>query len=140
MFLDRPLVNGIRRLGRALAHRPTPPGRAGPLTGRPKASAPHPGRRPGRDGFAGRFIQDMAAAANVAVGQNWPAPTTSICRPRTITAPGSLPRTVLFCSHCRQRPAGFLGQPRQRPDGAPPMVPVLLPGPEPGPLSRDPVR
>jgi hypothetical protein len=107
MFLDRPKVNGIRRLCRAVAGRPSAPGRAGPPTGRAKICQPHPARRPGRDGFAGRFIQDVAAAVNVATGQNWPAPTAATSRRRTMTAPGPLPHTGQLCTHCRQRPAGF---------------------------------
>ena len=40
----------------------------------PQASDRTPASRPGGDGFAGRFFQDIAAAASVATGQNWPAP------------------------------------------------------------------
>jgi hypothetical protein len=40
----------------------------------PQASDRTPASRPGRDSFASRFIQDIAAAASVATGQNWPAP------------------------------------------------------------------
>ena len=38
------------------------------------------------------------------------------------------------------RPRRVLGQPHRRPDGATPVVPVLLPGPRPGPPSRQAVR
>ncbi len=34
------------------------------------------------------------------------------------------------------KPGRVLGQPQRRPDGAPPMVPVLLPGPRRGPPSH----
>jgi hypothetical protein len=30
-----------------------------------------------------------------------------VSRLRTMIAPGPLPRTVQFCIHCRQNPAGF---------------------------------
>jgi len=64
--------------------------------GQPQGERPHPASRPGRDGFAGRFIPDTAAAASVATGQHRPAAST--------TMP---PRTVPLCIHCRQNPAGF---------------------------------
>jgi hypothetical protein len=92
--------------------------RAGQLTGPPARSG-----RSGRDGFAGRFIQDMAAAANVAVGhqpgqrryesrrfaeQNRPAAATTMPWPDAVTASGlRAPHTVQLCIHCRQSPAGF---------------------------------
>ena len=74
-----------------------------------------------RDGFAGRFIQDMAAVATVAVGHElprpghgsgpgvggrWPTATAAVPH-RTVTAPGLLPHTVHLCVCCRQNPAGF---------------------------------
>jgi hypothetical protein len=52
-------------------------------------------------------MQDVAAAANVAVGQNWPAPTAAVSWRRALVTRGPLPRTVQLCSHCRQHPAGF---------------------------------
>ena len=62
-------------------------------------------RQPGRR--AGRFIQDIPAAASVAAGQNRPAPTPTMPRRRTMTAPWLRPRTVQLCIHCRHNPAGF---------------------------------
>ena len=77
--------------------------------------------RSGRDGVAGRFIRDVAAAASVAaghqlgrpgyqsrpaVGGRRPAPAATTSR-RTMTAPGLLTHTVQLCVHCRQHPAGF---------------------------------
>lgn len=64
-------------------------------------------RRPGRHGFAGQFIQDIAAAASVAAGQHWPAPSTKMTQRRMMIAPRLRPRTVQLCIHCRQNPAGF---------------------------------
>jgi hypothetical protein len=57
--------------------------------------------------FPDQFIQDIAAAANVATGQDWPAPTVTVRRWRTVTAPSLLPHTVQLCIHCRQSTAGF---------------------------------
>ena len=91
--------------------------RASHLTG-PRARRP---ARPGSDGFCGRFIQDVAAAASVAAGHQLgrpghgnrpadvgrrPAATITASR-RTMTAPGLLPHTAQLCVHCRQNPAGF---------------------------------
>jgi hypothetical protein len=114
-------MNRSRRICRWLARLAGPAGivelRAGQLTGPPASRA----RWSGRDGFAGRFIQDVAATANVAVGHQlgrpahgsrpaavgrWPTTTTTAYR-RTMTAPGLLPHTLQLCTHCRQNPAGF---------------------------------
>jgi hypothetical protein len=114
-------MNRIRRICRWLARLAGPAGivelRASHLTGLPAPRA----SRSGRDGLAGRFIQDVAAAADVAVGHQlgrpahgsrpaaggrWPATSTTASR-RTMTAPGLLPHTVQLCTHCRQNPAGF---------------------------------
>ena len=81
---------------------------------------PRTRRRPGRDGFAGRFIQDIAAAASVAAGQNRPAPTATMRRRRMMTALRLPPHTVRLCIHCHQNPAGFWvsrtgGMPVRRP-------------------------
>jgi hypothetical protein len=61
-------MHHFRRICRSLARLTGPPGtvdrRASQLTGPP----PHRAGRPGRDGFAGRLIQDVAAAASVAAG------------------------------------------------------------------------
>ena len=65
-------------------------------------------RRPRRDGFPARLIQDMAAAAGVAVGRAArPAVTITPPRRRALTVSRLLPRTVQLCVHCRQSPAGF---------------------------------
>jgi hypothetical protein len=71
------------------------------------------------DDLAGRFIQDVAAAATVAVGHQLPqpghgsrsaagghSPAATMAR-RTMTGPGLLPHTVHVCIHCLQNPAGF---------------------------------
>jgi hypothetical protein len=76
------------------------------------------------------------AGARVAADQNKPAATTTNSRRRTITTPGLLPRTIQLCIHCQHNPAGFWIKPQRRPDGKPPMVPVMLPGPRPGLPSR----
>jgi hypothetical protein len=77
-------------------------------------------RRPGRHGFAGQLIQDIAAAASVAAGQPRAIPTATMARRRTIIAPPGPPRTVQLCIHCRHNPAGFwvshtTGQTARRP-------------------------
>jgi hypothetical protein len=66
-------------------------------------------RQPRGDGFPGRLIQDMAAAAGVAVGHHVarPVAATTASRRRAPTAPRLLPRTVQICIHCRQNPAGL---------------------------------
>jgi hypothetical protein len=118
---EQAAMNRIRRICRWLARLAGPAGivelRAAQLTGPPPPRA----RRSGRDGLGGGFIQDVAAAANVAVGHQlgrpahgsgpaavgrWPATTTTASR-GTMTAPGLLPRTVQLCTCCRQNPAGF---------------------------------
>jgi hypothetical protein len=114
-------MNRIRRIFRWLARLAGPAGivglRASQFTGPPAPRA----SRSGRDGLAGRFIQDVAAVADVAVGHQlgrpahgsrpatggrWPATTATASR-RTMTAPGPLPHAVQLCTHCRQNPAGF---------------------------------
>jgi len=67
----------------------------------------HPAGRPARNGFAGQFIQDIAATRSVATGQNRPAPPAMAPQPRMMTAPRLRPRTVQLCIHCHQNPAGF---------------------------------
>ena len=74
--------------------------------GQPQGERPHPASRPGRNGLAGRFIQDIAAAATVAADRQWPAASTALPRRRAMTAPRP-PRTLQLCIHCRQNPAGF---------------------------------
>jgi len=60
-------------------------------------------RQPGRRGFAGQFIHDIAAAASVADGQHWPAPTATLPQRRMMIPP----RTIQLCIHRRRhRPAG----------------------------------
>jgi hypothetical protein len=59
-------------------------------------------RQPDRRGFAGQFIQDIAAAASVATGLHWPAPAPTLPQ-RCIMIP---PRTTQLCIYRRHRPAG----------------------------------
>jgi hypothetical protein len=97
-------MNRIRRICRSLARLAGPAGlaelRARQLTG------PRPPR-------ASQFIQDVAAAANVAVGHQLgrpghrSSPAAPTASRRTMTAPGLLPHTVQRCIHCRRNPAGF---------------------------------
>jgi hypothetical protein len=75
--------------------------------GQPPSERPHPASRPGRNGFAGRFIQDIAAAATVAIGQHWSAPSTTMPQWSTMIAPRLRPHTIQLCIHCGQNPAGF---------------------------------
>jgi hypothetical protein len=115
-------MNRIRPICRSIARLAGSAGvaelRASRLTG---PSAPW-ARRSGGDGPAGRFIQDVAAAASVAVGhqrgqpghgskpvagRRWPAATATTPQRRTVTAPRLWPRAVQLCTHCRQNPAGF---------------------------------
>jgi hypothetical protein len=100
------------------ARRASPPGQAEPHPRQPQRQAPHPASWPG--GLAGRFIQDIAAAASIAAGQNRAAPAATTPRRRTIAMPCLSPHTVQLCIHRRQNPAGFLvrrtrGMPTQRP-------------------------
>jgi hypothetical protein len=110
----------MNRIHRPVGRPASPPGRAEPPARQPQGQQPHPAGRPGRDGSAGRFMQDIAAAASVAAGQRWPAPTTTTPRRRTMTAPRLRPHTLQLCIHCRQNPAGFWvsrngGLPARRP-------------------------
>lgn len=100
-------MNRIRRARWTLARRTSPPGTGELQTSQPQGQEPHLAGRPGRDGPAARFIQDLAAAASVAASQHRPAPPTTTSRRRTITAPRLLPHTIQLCIHCRQNPAGF---------------------------------
>jgi hypothetical protein len=59
-------------------------------------------RQPGRRGFAGQFIHDIAATASVAAGQHWPAPTATLPQRCMMIAP----RTIQLSIHCLQRPTG----------------------------------
>jgi len=77
------------------------------LRGQSHGKRSHPATRPGRNGFAGRFIQDMAAAASVATGQHRPAPSATMPQRRTMIAPRLRPRTIQLCICCHQNPAGF---------------------------------
>jgi hypothetical protein len=74
--------------------------------------------RPDSDGFAGRFIHDIAAAA--ATGQHTAAARPPAPRRRITVALRPPPHTVQLCSHCRHRPAGIWvsatgGPPARRP-------------------------
>jgi hypothetical protein len=89
-------------LRQILARRPSPLGAGLPQPGQLDSHRPPPGRRPGRGGFAARFIQDVAAAA-----QNRPGSATANRRRRTMTAPRRLLHTIQLCIHCRHNPAGF---------------------------------
>jgi hypothetical protein len=66
-------------------------------------------RRTRRDGFPARLIQDVAAAAGVAVGHQAARPSAAATAPRrrVLAASRLLPRTVQLCVHCRRNPAGF---------------------------------
>ena len=133
-------MNRIRRLCRSLI-RPASP----PSTGEPRASQLHGqgpvlASGPGRDGLAAWLSQDLAAGASVTAGQDRPAPTITSSRWRTRTTPRLVPHTIQLCIHCRHNPGRVLGQLHQRPDGAPPLVPVLLPGPGPALPSHHTVR
>jgi hypothetical protein len=75
--------------------------------GQPQGERSHLASRPGRSGFAGRFMKDITAAASVATGQNRAAPPTAMPQRRMINAPRLRPRTVQLCIRCRHNPAGF---------------------------------
>ena len=51
-------------------------------------------RQPGRRGFAGQTIQDIAATTSVATGQHWPAPTARL--PQGRRRPGDPPLTRMI--------------------------------------------
>jgi hypothetical protein len=63
-------------------------------------------RQPGRRGFAGQLIHNIAATASVATGQHWPAPAATLPQWCMMIAPRLPPHTVQMCIHCHQRPAG----------------------------------
>jgi hypothetical protein len=100
-------MNRIRRVRRSLARRASSPGTSEPHASQPQSQEPQLASRPRRDGLAGRFTQDLASAASVAVGQNRSAPAATASRRRTITVSRLLPRTIQLCIHCRRNPAGF---------------------------------
>ena len=64
-------------------------------------------RRTARDGFAGRFIQDMAATAGVAAGRHWPAAAATRPQRRTVTGPRLRPHATQRCIQCHWNPAWF---------------------------------
>jgi hypothetical protein len=90
-----------------LARRSSRPGLGQPQPSQLDSHRPPPSRRPACEGFAGRFIQHVAASAIVVTGQSRPTPATANSRRRAMAAVGPLPHTVQLCIHCRQRPAGF---------------------------------
>jgi len=47
------------------------------------------------------------AGSQVAADQDWPSPTATVSRWRTMTVPRLLPHTIQLCTHCRHNPAGF---------------------------------
>jgi hypothetical protein len=57
--------------------------------------------------LAARLIQDMAAGASVAAGQDRLAATSANSRRPTIPIPRLLPHTIQLCGHCQHDPAGF---------------------------------
>ena len=87
----------MNRFRRTPAHRAAPPGTSQPPATQRKLQPPHSASQPGRDNFARRFIQDVAAAATVAIGQNWPAPATANYRQHMMTAAYPLPHTIQVC-------------------------------------------
>jgi len=93
------------RIRHTPARRATPPGTGQLPATQCKPHRPHPAREPARDGFARRFIQDLAAAAGV--GRHRPAPATENHRRHTMTTPFPQLHTIQLCIHCRQNPAGF---------------------------------
>ena len=61
-------MNPIRCVRRSLAPLTGPPRTPKPRASQPTAPAAPPAGRPGHGSFAGRFLQDVAAAASVAAG------------------------------------------------------------------------
>ena len=100
-------MNRIRRARRASARRAGPSGPGEPPSRQPAGQEPRLVSRPGSDGLAALFIQDIAAAASVTVGQAGPAPSTANFRRRTIPTPRLRLHTIQQCIHCRHNPAGF---------------------------------
>jgi hypothetical protein len=100
-------VNRIRRVRRTLAGWASPPGAGEARARQPGGHQPHLVSRPVSDGPAGRFIQQAAAGASVAAGQERPAPAATSSRRRTMTIPRLLPHTFQLCICCRRNPAGF---------------------------------
>ena len=97
----------IRRVRPTLARKASPPGPGEPPSRQPAGQESRLASRPGSDGLAARFIQEIAAAASMAAGQTRPAPPATNSRRRTMTMPRLLPHTIQLCIHCRHNPAGF---------------------------------
>ena len=100
-------MNRIRRVRPTSTRGASSPGPGQPHPRQPDGQESRLAGRPGRDGLAGRIIQDMAAGAGVAVGQTRLAATTANSRWRRIPMPRMLPHTIQLCIHCRHNPAGF---------------------------------
>jgi hypothetical protein len=133
-------MNRTRRLRRTLARRASSPGRAEPQASQPQGQEPHPAGRPGHEALAAQFTQELAAGPSVVSGQNRPTLATANSGRRAMAMPRLLPYTIQLCIPLPAQPGRVLGQPQHRPDGAPPLVPVLLPGPGPAPLPRPTLR
>jgi hypothetical protein len=95
-----------RDVRRSPARGASPPGTGEPRASQPEGQGPHLASGPGRDDWAARFIQDMAAGARGAVGHTRPASAAAHPRWRTIPMP-RLPHAIQLCIHCRHNPAGF---------------------------------
>ena len=130
----------IRRVRRALAGGASPPSTGEPHSHQPAGQESHLVSRPGSDGLTARIIQDLAAGAERSgrpeqarsQDRELPAAHDSHAPPAAAHHPALRPLPA--------KPGRVLGQPPRRPDGTPPMVPVLLPGPRPSLSSHPTVR
>jgi hypothetical protein len=106
-------MNRIRRTCRSVAR----------LTGPPGTAEPRANLLTGRDGFAGRFIHDVAAAASVAVGHQFGRPGHR-ARPRGGRWAARLPSPGPRAGSAGQtRPATTAPRPRLRAVAAPGLLP-----------------
>jgi hypothetical protein len=100
-------TQAIRRAAGVLAGRASPPDTGQPHAGQLNTHRPRRARRPGRDGFAARVTQDIAAFTAMTADENLLDLGNATSRRRTLTVPRLLPRTIKLCIHCQQNPAGF---------------------------------
>jgi len=134
------IMNRIHRLRRTMARRTSPAGRVEPHASRPKRPRTPPGQ-PARPRQLRRMVHPGPSGSRqrrnrpeLARSHHHDASAAHDAR----TPPAAAHRPALH--PLPAKPGQILGQPQQRPDGTPPMVPVRLPATGPALQSRDPVQ
>ena len=105
----------------------------------PSGQEPHLVSRLGGDSLVRRFIQHVAAGAHLVAERQARSRNHVLSVAHDNDAPPAAAHRPAV-HPLSAKPGQVLDQPHQRPDGAPPMVPVLLPGPRPGLPSHQAVR